>query len=95
MRTLNEPQYHALMAVLAVGSLFLDQGMERALPTWSMPKISLVTFVLGLCWLALFCAFRIRGLHDRIRVLEDRLDRLSQRADGLEDGARRRHDLPR
>lgn len=93
MRTFGENQFHLLMAGLAVGSLFLDQFAQKALPTWTMPKIGLVTFALGLCWVALFAGHRVRNLHERMRVLEDRLQRVDRRADALEDVERRRRQL--
>jgi hypothetical protein len=94
MRSLPEGPFHAVMAALVVVSLFLDEGAAKVLPNWSDPKVGLITFALGLVWLALFAAHRIRNLHARIEVLEDRLDRTSARADALEDDARRRRGLP-
>jgi hypothetical protein len=82
------------MAVLVIASLFLDEGAARVLPNWSNPKVGLVTFALGLVWLALFAAHRIRNLHARIDVLQDRLDRTASRTEALEDDARRRRGLP-
>lgn len=90
MRALSESQFHALMALLAVVSLLLEDQAPRYLPTWSMPRIGLITFALGLCWLALFAAHRFRTLQQRIEVLQDRLERTAQRTDLLEDDARRR-----
>ena len=94
MRSLAEGQFHAVMAVLVIGSLFLDQGAQKVLPTWTMPRVGFVTFALGLVWLALFAAHRIKNLHARLDVLEDRLERTTRRADALEDEARRRRGLP-
>jgi hypothetical protein len=95
MRSLAEGQFHAVMAVLVVASLFLDQGASRVIPTWSNPKIGLVTFALGMVWVALFGAHRVRNLQQQLRVLEDRLERTAARADSLEDEARRRRGMPR
>ena len=94
MRSLAEGQFHAVMAVLVVASLFLDRGASQLIPTWSNPSIGLVTFALGLVWVALFGAHRLRNLQLQLRVLEDRLDRITARADSLEDEARRRRGLP-
>lgn len=94
MRTLAEPQFHLLMASLVLAALFLEQQGPRWLPGWSVPQIGLLTFTLGMCWLALFAGHRIRNLHQRIAVLEDRLDRTMQRTDTLEDDARHRRGLP-
>ena len=94
MRTLQERPFHLLMATLLIGSLLLDQEAGRHLPTWSMPRVGLVTFALGLVWIALFAGYRLRHLQTRIDVLEDRLERTSRRADALEDETRRRRGLP-
>lgn len=94
MRTLSENHFHLLMGALVVGSLFLDDAARRGLPTWTMPKIGLLTFALGLCWVALFAGYRMRNLHDRMKVLEDRLERVDRRADALEDVERQRRRLP-
>lgn len=95
MHALAEPRFHVLMAFLVIGSIFLDQQATRLLPSWHMPAIGLVTFALGLVWVALFAAHRIRNLQLRIEVLEDRLERTSTRTDALEDDARQRRGLPR
>jgi|KBSSwiStaDraftv2_1062776.scaffolds.fasta_scaffold428483_2 hypothetical protein len=94
MRALAEPQFHLLMTVLVVASLVLDQEASHWLPTWNMPKVGVVTFTLGLCWVALFAAHRIANLHRRLDVLQDLLDRTVRRTDALEDDARTRRGLP-
>ena len=78
MRSLSEPQFHMLMALLVIGSLFLDQHVTKILPAWNMPAIGLVTFLLGMVWVTLFAAHRFRNLQERITVLEDRLDRMQR-----------------
>lgn len=95
MRTLAEPQFHLLMTTLVIGSILLDQEASRFLPGWNMPRIGIVTFTLGLCWLALFAAHRIANLHAQITVLKEHVERLARRADVLEDDARSRRGLPR
>ena len=95
MRTLAEPQFHMLMAFLVLLSLFVDQNATKVLPAWNMPDVGLVTFLLGLCWVALFAAHRFRNLQERIAVLEDKLERTASRTDVLEDDARSRRGLPR
>lgn len=94
MRTLAEPQFHMLMTALVVVSIALDQELPRLVPAWSMPKVGLATFTLGMCWLALFSAHRIANLHKRLEVLRDQLDRTARRTDALEDDARARRSLP-
>lgn len=94
MRSLPEPRFHLLMATLVVGSVLLDDQLPKVLPSWRMPAVGLVTFTLGLCWLALFAAHRIANLHARIEVLADQVERLQRRSDALEDDARSRRGLP-
>ena len=94
MRTLAERPFHLLMATLVVLSLFLDQEAEHWMPSWHMPRVGIVTFALGLVWIALVGAYRLRTLQQRIEVLEDRIERTSRRADALEDETRRRRGTP-
>ncbi len=94
MRALPEPQFHLLMTALVLASLAVDQEMPKLLHDWNMPKVGLVTFTLGLCWIALFAAHRIANLHRRIEVLQDQLERTARRTDALEDDARARRSLP-
>jgi len=56
--------------------------------------VGVVTFTLGLCWVALFAAHRIANLHRRLDVLQDQLERTVRRTDALEDDARARRSLP-
>ncbi|MBK8096320.1 MAG: hypothetical protein IPK26_04390 [Planctomycetes bacterium] len=94
MRSLDEKQFHAVMAFLVLGSLVLDEQVKRVLPVWDAPKVTIVTFALGLVWVGLFAAYRLRTLAQAITVLHERLDRLQRRADALEDDTRRRRSLP-
>ena len=94
MRTLTEDRFHLLMTVLVIGSLFLDREAPTLLPGWHMPEVGIVTFTLGLCWVALFAAHRIANLHARIQVLADQIERAQRRTDALEDDARQRRGLP-
>jgi uncharacterized membrane protein len=94
MRSLSENQFHVLMAALLFGSLVLDEQARRLLPTWGAPKVGVITLVLGLVWVALFGAHRLRALQDKIKVLQDRVDRLTHRADAMEDTERARRARP-
>lgn len=94
MRTLNERQFHLTMATLVVASLVLEHEASHLVVGWRMPEAGLVTFTLGMCWLALFAAHRVRNLHQRIEVLEDRLERTERLAQALEDEARARRSVP-
>lgn len=76
MTTIGEQSFHILMGALLLGSLFLDAVMRSLLPAWNPPQIGLVTFVLGLIWVGLFTAYRMRNAGDDLRVLRDRLDRV-------------------
>lgn len=94
MRFPNDTSFHLRMAALVIASLFLEHLAATKLPNWSSPQIGVVTFVLGLAWVALFAFHHGRALHDRVRVLEDRIDRLTQRIDADEDERRARRSLP-
>jgi hypothetical protein len=94
MRTLDERQFHLTMSVLVVGSLLLERQADHLVTGWRMPEVGLVTVTLGLCWVALFAAHRVRNLSLRIEVLADRLERTEKRALALEDDARARRGLP-
>ncbi len=84
MTTLSERNFHLLMVVLAVASVFLDPLMESALPAWNSPKVSLLTLAIGLIWVGLFAAYRGKNLEDRVRVLEDRLERSERKVERLD-----------
>jgi hypothetical protein len=84
MISIGEQRFHVLMGALVLGSLFLDSIMRSLLPAWNPPQIGLVTFVLGLVWLGLFVAHRMRNAGEQLRVLLDRLDRAERKVDGLE-----------
>ena len=82
------------MAALVIASLFLEHLANTRLPNWSSPEIGVVTFVLGMAWIALFSMHHGVALQDRIRVLEDKLDRVNQLAERLADETRQRRSLP-
>ena len=73
MRFPNDTSFHLRMAALVITSLFLEQLAKKQLPGWSSPQIGIVTFVLGLAWVALFAFHHGRALQDRVRVLEDQV----------------------
>ena len=93
MRTISETQFHLVMGIAVMGSLFLNRGIMAILPTWNPPQVGLISFVLGLVWVGLFAAHRVSLGKDAQRVADDRLGRLEKRLDALEDEARQR--LPR
>lgn len=91
MTTIGEQSFHTLMGALLLGSLFLDAAMRSLLPAWNPPQIGLVTFVLGLLWVALFAAYRMRNAGDDMRVLRDRLERAERKIEVLDREAAERH----
>ena len=94
MRFPNDTAFHMRMAALLIGSMFLEHLATTRLPHWSSPQIGIVTFVLGLSWVALAAFHHARTMQDKMRVLEDKLERLAARADALEDDRRARRSLP-
>lgn len=94
MRFPNDTAFHLRMAALVIASLFLEHLANTRLPNWSSPQIGVITFVLGLTWVALFAMHHAKGQQDRIRVLEDKLERTDQLANMLADEVRQRRSLP-
>ena len=94
MRFPNDMPFHMRMATLLVASLFLEHMANTRLPNWSSPQIGVVTFVLGMAWIALFSMHHGVSLQDRIRVLEDKLERVTLLAEKLADDTRQRRSLP-
>jgi hypothetical protein len=82
------------MAALVIASLFLEHLANTRLPNWSSPQIGIITFVMGMAWIALFTMHHGVALQDRIRVLEDKLERTNQLAEMLADETRQRRSLP-
>ncbi len=94
MRFPNDMSFHIRMAALVIASLFLEHIANTRLPNWSSPQISIITFVMGMAWIALFTMHHGVALQDRIRVLEDKLERTNQLAEILADETRQRRSLP-
>ncbi|HEX6812938.1 MAG TPA: hypothetical protein VF384_15040 [Planctomycetota bacterium] len=94
MRFENDTAFHLRMAALLIASLFLEQLATKHLPNWSSPQIGVVTFVLGLLWVALFAFHHARTMQNRMRVIEDKLERLNAVTDALEGDRRTRRSLP-
>lgn len=95
MRFPNDTTFHLRMAALLIVALFLEHVAATRIPHWSSPQIGIVTFVLGLAWVALAAFWHAKAMQDRIRVLEAKLDRLSATTDALVDDQRARRSLPR
>ena len=79
------------MGALLFASTFLDRIVRSALPAWNPPVVSLLTLAIGLVWVALFAAYRIRLLDEQVRVLRDRAERSERKISQLEDALRRLH----
>ena len=94
MRFPNDTAFHLRMAALVIASMFLEHLANTRLPNWSSPQIGVVTFVLGMAWVALLAMHHGQAMKDRIRVLEDRIDRTDQLAEMLADELRQRRSLP-
>ncbi|MCB9878147.1 MAG: hypothetical protein H6835_11150 [Planctomycetes bacterium] len=94
MRFPNDKAFHLRMAALVIASLFLEHLAATRIPGWSAPQLGVITFVLGLAWVALFAGHVGQGLQQRIRVLEDKLERTTELAELLADETRSRRSLP-
>jgi hypothetical protein len=95
MRFPDDVPFHLRMAALVVASLFVEHLAARHVPNWSSPQIGVITFVLGLVWVALAAFHHAKATQQRVRVLEDRVERLQQLTDRLIEDERARRSLPR
>jgi hypothetical protein len=95
MRFPDDVPFHLRMAALVVASLFVEHLAARHVPNWSSPQIGVITFVLGLVWVALTAFHHAKATQQRVRVLEDRVERLQQLTDRLIEDERARRSLPR
>lgn len=89
MAPVNERSFHLLMGALLFASTFLDRVMRNVLPGWNAPSVSLLSLVLGLVWIGLFAAYRVRLVDEQTRVLTDRAERAERKIAALEDALRR------
>ncbi|MEZ5987603.1 MAG: hypothetical protein R3F30_00455 [Planctomycetota bacterium] len=76
---------HLLFAVLFIGSFFLDEQMRGLLGTWKDPSIGLLSYAIGIFWMASLLLDRLRAVEDRNRVLRDLVDRHEHKIRALED----------
>ncbi|MCA8964787.1 MAG: hypothetical protein KDC48_07865 [Planctomycetes bacterium] len=95
MRFANDTNFHLRMATLLLASLFLEHLATTRLHNWSSPQIGVVTFVLGLAWVAMTGYHHAKGQADKLKVLTDRIERLNLQVEALEDDLRARRSLPR
>ncbi|MBM3973859.1 MAG: hypothetical protein FJ301_07140 [Planctomycetes bacterium] len=95
MRFPDDTSFHLRMAALLVIALFVEHVAAQKLPLWNSPRIGVVSFVLGLAWVALAAWHHGKGAQARIRALEAKVDRLQAHVDALTDDARARRSLPR
>jgi hypothetical protein len=94
MRFPNDTSFHLRMATLLIASLFLEQLAREHLLRWSSPHIGVVTFVLGLAWVALAAFHHAKATQDRVKVLEAKVERLTELTEALADERRARRSLP-
>ena len=95
MRFPNDTAFHLRMAALVIGSMFLEHLATTRLPHWSSPQIGIITFVLGLAWVALAAFHHAKATQDRVKVLEAKLERLHALTEALADDQRSRRSLPK
>lgn len=95
MRFPNDTTFHLRMAAVVIGALFLEQLAAKHIAHWSAPNIGIVTFALGLVWVALTAWHHAKATQDRVRVLEAKLERLQALTDALADDTRARRSLPK
>lgn len=94
MRFPNDIAFHLRMAALLIASMFLEHLADTRLPNWSSPRIGVITFVLGLAWVAMAAFHHAKATQAKLRLLEDRLEQLDRLTEALVDDERRRRSLP-
>jgi hypothetical protein len=94
MRFPNDTAFHLRMAALLIASMFLEHLAATRLAHWSSPRIGIITFVLGLAWVAMAAFHHAKATQDRVRVLEAKLERLAALTEALADDQRARRSLP-
>jgi hypothetical protein len=95
MRFPNDTAFHLRMAAAVIAALFLEQLAAKHIAHWSAPSIGIVTFALGLTWVALAAFHYAKSTQERVRVLEVKLERLQALTDALADDTRARRSLPK
>ncbi len=83
--TKTDKRLQFVFALLFIGSFFLDDQVVKILPTWSDPKVGLLSYVIGIFWMGSLILDRMRDLENKHRVLEDRIDRHKNKIRALED----------
>lgn len=94
MRFPNDTTFHLRMAALVIASLFLEHLAKTRLLHWSSPQIGVITFVLGLAWVAMTAFHHAKATQERVRVLEAKVERLQALTDAIADDTRARRSLP-
>lgn len=94
MRFPNDTAFHLRMAALLIPSMFLEHLAATRVAHWSSPRIGVITFVLGLAWVAMAAFHHAKATQDRVRVLEAKLERLAALTEALADDQRARRSLP-
>ncbi len=86
---MHERNFHLLMGACLFASTFVDRAMRTVMPGWDPPAVGLLSLVLGLIWVGLFAAWRVRLADEQITVLKDRAERSERKLGALEDELRR------
>lgn len=94
MRFPNDTAFHLRTAALLLASLFLEQLAQKHVPQWTSPQIGVITFVLGLAWVALTAFHHAKATQERVRALEAKVERLQAHVDAFADDTRARRSLP-
>ena len=95
MRFPNDTAFHLRMAAIVLAALFVEQLAQKHVPFWTSPQIGVVSFAVGLMWVALAAFHHAKATQDRLRAVEARLERVQALADALADDVRSRRSLPR
>ncbi|MBL8755130.1 MAG: hypothetical protein JNK15_17635 [Planctomycetes bacterium] len=95
MRFPNDTTFHLRMAAVVLAALFLEQLAAKNIAHWSAPSIGIVTFALGLVWVAITAWQHAKTTQEKVRVLEAKLERLQALTDALADETRARRSLPK
>ena len=80
-------QLHAVMGVLLLGSLILDQ---QEVAFWNTGQISMITLALAMVWLGRYALEGFQRRDAQIKVVWSRLSAVEERCDDLERAERSR-----
>ena len=81
MKTIQERNFHLLMAGLFVTTLLVDPAMRSILESWRPPEIGFLTIIVGLVWIGRYTAWRSDVGEQQARKLRERLSAVERRAE--------------